>query len=75
MSFGKYVYHFQNDSILKLFGRWICREYNARHFREKRLYHFRVIFLIEDQPLGGPRTNRRSEELWEHVCYEKKATV
>lgn len=66
-------YNNKNRQDLRLsFGRWLCREYNARHYKEKRMYHYRVMFVIEDQPLEAPRNNRRSEELWEHISYEKK---
>jgi hypothetical protein len=54
------------------FGRWICKSYNARHFKTERLFHFRVHLVKEDQNPDGDRDNQRTEELWAHVCYEKK---
>lgn len=69
-------YNNRNRMDLRLhFGKWVCRQYNARHLGVDRLYHFKVHFVIEDQPLEAPRENQRSEVLWEHICYEKTQAV
>jgi len=62
----------KNSDLRLYFGKWVCRNYNAEHHDEERLYHFKVNLVIEDQTPEGPRENRRTEELWEHICYEKK---
>eukprot|EP01132_Coremiostelium_polycephalum_P004161 gene4161-5209_t len=52
-------------------GRWVCREWNARHTGDKRLYKFNMVYRNEKQNLDDTRTLLNDVVLWSHVCYDK----
>ncbi|EGC29606.1 hypothetical protein DICPUDRAFT_158792 [Dictyostelium purpureum] len=51
-------------------GKWICREYNARHF-DNRLWKFNIIYRNELQHLNNTRSLLPDQNLWSHICYNK----
>jgi len=54
------------------FGRYICREYNARHSAGKRLWKFNLIFHAEETNLEGlPPYPLEDSTFWSHECYER----
>jgi len=65
-------YNGRDTETLRLnFGRYLCREYNSRHFGSKMLYKFTIHFVIEHQNADGTRTPYTHSPLWNHICYEK----
>lgn len=66
--------HPRNDVLRLNFGRWICRNYNARHSGEDRLYTFQLNYMSESydglKPFA-PRVAQPKQLLWNHRCYDK----
>jgi len=60
-----------HENVRLNFGRWVCREWNARHEGNDRLYHYTVHFLLEWQNLYGDRNPPTKQVLWDHICYVK----
>ncbi|KYR02878.1 hypothetical protein DLAC_00351 [Tieghemostelium lacteum] len=51
-------------------GRYICREFNKRHFGHEQLYRFTIYFVHEFQHLNGTLSSPpQHAPLWDHVCY------
>jgi len=60
-----------HEEVIRLnLGRYICREYNARH-PENRVYQFNIIYRNEQQHLDGTRTQLGDVTFWSHICYDK----
>jgi len=65
-------YNSKDSESLRLnFGRYLCREWNARHRGASMLHTFTVHFVIESQRDDGTRTPFTHSPLWNHICYEK----
>jgi len=60
------------DAMRLELGRYICREFNSRHFDNEMLYKFSVYFVHEYQNLDGTVSPSSHQSLWNHICYEKK---
>ena len=57
-----------NEDLRKYFGRYICREWNARHTGAEQLEDFQINYMLEmTLPDYQPSTPRR-KVLWEHRC-------
>jgi len=68
--------HSQREEIRLYFGRWFCREYNARHFGSKKLHKYSIHFMYERlnfEKMDGSRYPPAKETIWNHICYEKAA--
>jgi len=66
--------HSQREDIRLYFGRWFCREYNARHSGTKRLWKYSIHFVFERLDMAkmdGSRFPPARETIWNHLCYEK----
>jgi hypothetical protein len=64
--------HQQNQAIRLEYGRFICREWNARHREGQILYEFKIWWVNEFQKLDGTREPRPKQMLWHHICLDKK---
>eukprot|EP01104_Vermistella_antarctica_P000507 TRINITY_DN10668_c0_g1_i1.p1 TRINITY_DN10668_c0_g1~~TRINITY_DN10668_c0_g1_i1.p1 ORF type:complete len:901 (+),score=170.83 TRINITY_DN10668_c0_g1_i1:283-2985(+) len=51
------------------YGRYICREYNDRHFNDSRIQNFRIWVHEDFIELNGTRVNQTNNVIWEHTCY------
>ncbi|KAF2077349.1 hypothetical protein CYY_001352 [Polysphondylium violaceum] len=60
------------DALRLELGRYICREFNSRHYGPEMLYKFSVYFVHEYQNLDGTVSASSHQSLWNHICYEKK---
>ncbi|KYR02173.1 hypothetical protein DLAC_00987 [Tieghemostelium lacteum] len=49
-------------------GRYICREFNNRHFNEQKLVRFTIYYVYDLLNLDGTRTEKQHLVQWEHVC-------
>jgi len=56
--------------VRELFGKFICREWNARHEGKKLLKNLYIFYLCEVQNLDGTRTPLDRQIIWSHVCFE-----
>lgn len=57
-----------NQHQLLYLGRYICREWNARHTGAERLEDFRIAYVLE-QTLPDYRSSAPQRKvLWEHRC-------
>eukprot|EP01116_Phalansterium_solitarium_P011134 TRINITY_DN2673_c0_g2_i1.p1 TRINITY_DN2673_c0_g2~~TRINITY_DN2673_c0_g2_i1.p1 ORF type:complete len:697 (+),score=177.83 TRINITY_DN2673_c0_g2_i1:115-2205(+) len=66
--------HPQNNLLRLNYGRYICREYNARHWGGAMLYKFSIHFISDQVDAKRPDQPRRKlphQTLWNHLCYEK----
>jgi len=66
--------HPANEQIRLNFGRWVCREYNARHGGDERLLKFEMWLMNERLDLAkmdGSRIFTGKRSLWNHMCYYK----
>jgi len=66
--------HSQREEIRLYFGRWFCREFNARHQGKDRLHKYSIHFMFERldmQKMDGSRFPPAKETIWNHLCYEK----
>eukprot|EP01113_Clastostelium_recurvatum_P003365 TRINITY_DN1146_c0_g1_i3.p1 TRINITY_DN1146_c0_g1~~TRINITY_DN1146_c0_g1_i3.p1 ORF type:complete len:277 (+),score=66.70 TRINITY_DN1146_c0_g1_i3:1-831(+) len=59
------------EAIRLSFGRYMCREWNARHSGPKMLHTFTVHFVIQQQNEDGTRSPYNHSPLWNHMCYDK----
>jgi len=64
--------HPNNDQLRLNWGRYICREYNARHFGKERLYKFSIHWMNELANPDSKRILQPKQTLWNHVCFDKK---
>jgi len=66
--------HPQNEQLRLNYGRYICREYNSRHFGTERLYQFSIHWIAERAEVewGTRREPYSKQVLWNHICYDKK---
>lgn len=67
--------HPNNDLLRLNFGRWICREFNKRHYGPHRLWKFDIFLMnerLDTQKMDGSRIFTGKYSLWGHLCYEKK---
>ena len=59
--------------IRLLFGRYICREWNARHNKGRILWTFQVLLTSESINLDGSKPVRfLPNTLWNHQCFDAK---
>ncbi|KNC48189.1 HTTM domain-containing protein [Thecamonas trahens ATCC 50062] len=56
------------------YGRYICREWNARHTGGSRLWMFEWWIIHAFVHEDGTRTFAGKDVLWEHHCYDTKPT-
>jgi len=63
--------HEHKEEIKLQFGRYICREWNSRHFGNDKLYTFKIWFASETHNLDGTVTPRPNFVIYEHICYFK----
>ncbi|KAM9980601.1 hypothetical protein ACTFIY_002906 [Dictyostelium cf. discoideum] len=61
-----------SDSLRLEHGKYICREFNSRHFGDEMLYKFSVYFVYEFQNLDGTVGEKSHSSLWNHICYNKE---
>ncbi|KAN0045007.1 hypothetical protein ACTA71_006534 [Dictyostelium dimigraforme] len=66
-------YNQGNSDALRLeHGKYICREFNTRHFGDEMLYKFSVYFVHEFQNIDGTVGDKAHSALWNHICYNKE---
>jgi predicted DCC family thiol-disulfide oxidoreductase YuxK len=54
------------------FGRYLCRNWNARHVGGERLNLIYINFMFEPTPPPGqPRPQVTKELVWRHYCFDK----
>jgi len=63
--------HTNNDQLRLNWGRYICREFNARHFGKHQIYKFTIWWMSERAEPDKPRIPQAKQNLWNHVCYDK----
>lgn len=66
--------HEHREDLRLNFGRWLCREYNARHEGDDRLYKFEIHWMnerVDVQKQDGTRYPLPRQTLWRHMCYER----
>jgi len=66
--------HDYREELRLNFGRWICREYNARHFDDDRVHKFAIHWMnerVDTHKQDGTRYPLPRQTLWNHMCYEK----
>jgi len=63
--------HPNNEQLRLNFGRYLCREFNARHSGGERLYKFSLYWMSERAEPNQPRSPLQKQNLWNHVCYDK----
>lgn len=51
------------------FGRYICREWNARHAGDQQLETFQITYMLEETLPDYQRSIPQEEVLWEHSCF------
>lgn len=51
------------------FGRYICREWNARHGGSEQLRTFRITYMLEQTLPNYQRPSPQKVVLWEHDCF------
>ena len=56
--------HTHNSQIRLEYGRYICREWNARHSLGAQVYEFKIWWLSEFQVIDGTTEPREKELLW-----------
>ncbi len=57
-----------NEDLRKYFGRYICREWNARHTGAEQLVDLRLIHMREKTLPDYRRTAPQEVILWEQRC-------
>jgi len=66
--------HDYRDELRLNFGRWLCREYNDRHWDDDRVYKFAIHWMSERVDVDkqdGTRYPMPRQTLWNHMCYDK----
>lgn len=66
--------HEYREELRLNFGRWLCREFNARNFDNDRVHKFSIHWMnerIDTQKQDGTRYPNPRQTLWNHLCYEK----
>jgi len=66
--------HEHKEDLRLNFGRWLCREYNSRHYGNDRLWKFSIHWMnerVDIQKQDGTRYPLPKQTLWNHMCYEK----
>jgi len=66
--------HPNNDQLRLYMGRYICREFNARHFGDSRVWKFSIHWMSERADADRqelPRIQQEKQTLWNHVCYDR----
>eukprot|EP00026_Physarum_polycephalum_P005780 Phypoly_transcript_05818.p1 GENE.Phypoly_transcript_05818~~Phypoly_transcript_05818.p1 ORF type:complete len:625 (+),score=40.45 Phypoly_transcript_05818:215-1876(+) len=72
VKFYEYVNWGDNPEVVRLgFGRYICREWNAKYQGPERLHTFNIIYHQAENLLDGARIPLKSTVWWSHMCYEK----
>jgi hypothetical protein len=51
------------------FGRYICREWNARHTRAEELMSFQIIYMLEETLPDYQNPTPQHRVLWNHDCH------
>jgi len=51
------------------FGRYICREWNARHAGDEQLETFQITYMLEMTQPGYQLATPETKVLWEHSCF------
>ena len=52
------------------YGRYMCREWNAKHFGDEQVQSFWMYYMVENTPAPGEEfTEILSSKLHEHVCF------
>ncbi len=51
------------------FGRYICREWNARHTEDETLETFQIVYMLEMTPPDYELATPEQELVWEHTCF------
>ncbi len=57
-----------HDQFRQHFGRYICREWNARHAGAEQLKDFQIIYMHEETLPGYQLSTPQKVVLWEHSC-------
>eukprot|EP01102_Stenamoeba_stenopodia_P016791 TRINITY_DN5904_c0_g2_i1.p1 TRINITY_DN5904_c0_g2~~TRINITY_DN5904_c0_g2_i1.p1 ORF type:complete len:532 (+),score=193.56 TRINITY_DN5904_c0_g2_i1:1-1596(+) len=57
------------------FGRYICREWNARHSGNDTLYTFDIFYMWHDRYENNTFSSPQQELIWGHICYEKNTNT
>lgn len=61
-----------SEDIRLHFGRYVCREYNRRHWGRERLWQWNLVFHTEENQLDGkPPIPQKDVNFWSHYCYDK----
>lgn len=56
------------------FGRYICREWNARHAGTEQLRAFQITYMLEKTLPDYQRSTPQKVVLWEHKCFQDERT-
>ena len=52
------------------YGRYMCREWNAKHFGDEQVQSFWMYYMVENTPAPGEEfTEILSAKLHEHACF------
>lgn len=61
----------QNHEHLRLsFGRYVCREYNARHSGGEQLFTFQIYLVSHTTQLDGTKVKNGRTKFWDHKCFD-----
>jgi hypothetical protein len=70
------IHYKRGEQQLLLYGRYLCREWNAHHTGEKQLETLEIIFMARDvvPAARAHRTEEYDKEvLWRHWCFQPPA--
>jgi hypothetical protein len=56
------------------FGRYLCREWNARYAGDQQLEAFQITYMLEETLPDYRTATLENVVLWEHNCFERGAT-
>ena len=68
----KYLYSIREDenpNAILYFGRYICREWNARHAGAQQLDTFQITYMWETTLPDYQPATPQEQVLWEHNCF------
>ena len=69
----KYLEHLRQEDYVNQrlhFGRYLCREWNARHADDQQVETFQIAYMLEETlPDYQAATTPERVALWEHSCF------
>eukprot|EP01124_Arcella_intermedia_P024645 TRINITY_DN4210_c0_g1_i1.p1 TRINITY_DN4210_c0_g1~~TRINITY_DN4210_c0_g1_i1.p1 ORF type:complete len:661 (-),score=94.69 TRINITY_DN4210_c0_g1_i1:43-1989(-) len=61
-----------NNHMRLTFGKYLCREFNARHDFEEHVWKFDIWLITRKVELTGEKVRTDKQRLWTHKCFEEK---